>query len=356
MTGIAGMISKSPVIILFRSRAGVGLGSFVELLILLWTAGTLAGSPVSTHAMEPVREIQVRPEVWVESDRVTILDLLEAERLPEDWRRIMGRIDLGEAPAVAREKYIGSAPLRSYLEKLFATHGYDPSRVTIKLPPEQVVIKRKTSRIASREIEEIYRNHILSNAPWPAEDVEISGVTFSGAAELPAGDVTHVVEADPRERYVGNVALTVHFFADGRKKRSMKVSGKVQVYRDVVVAARPLSRNETLTEQDVRIQRILTGENLDRYALSLDQAVGKRLLRDTGIHQPLPLGDLDAPIVVKKGTQVTILYEQPGLRISARGQAREDGKAGKAIRVLNTQTNRTVVSEIVDDSTVRAIQ
>jgi flagella basal body P-ring formation protein FlgA len=142
---------------------------------------------------------------------------------------------------------------------------------------------------------------------------------------------------------------------DGRKKRSVRVAGKVQLYQEVVVAARPLSRNDTVGENDIQLQRLQVGENPDRYALSSGQVVGRRLLRDTGLYQPLLLNELDAPLALKKGAAVTILYEQPGLRISARGQAREDGRMGKAIRVLNMQTNRTVLSEIVDGATVRAI-
>lgn len=324
-------------------------------LIILLAAGLSLGSWTTCLGMEPVRELRARPEVWIESDRVSILNLFEGEGLPEEWRSLMAGIDLGEAPAMGREKFIGSAPLRSYIEKLIASQGLDPSRVIIDLPPDQVVVKRKTSRIAPGEIEEIYRNHVLSNAPWRPEDLEISGITHSGPAELPAGRVSHVVEANPRERYIGNVILTIHFHADGGKKRSVRVAGKVQLHREVVVAARPLSRNETLTEQDVQLQRMPVGENTDRYASSVEQVVGRRLLRDAEPYQTLMLTDLDSPLILRKGAPVTILYEQPGLRISAKGQAREDGGTGKAIRVLNTQTNRTVISEIVDGSTVRAI-
>ncbi|MCU0572545.1 MAG: flagellar basal body P-ring formation chaperone FlgA [Syntrophobacteraceae bacterium] len=324
-------------------------------LIIFLAAGMSLGSWTTCLGMEPMRELRARPEVWIESDRVNILHLFEGERLPEEWRSLMAGIDLGEAPIMGREKFIGSAPLRSYLEKLIASQGLDPSRVIIDLPPDQVVLKRKTSRIAPGEIEEIYRNHILNNAPWRPEDLEISGITHSGLAELPAGKVSHVVDANPRERYVGNVILTIHFLADGGKKRSIRVAGKVQLHREVVVAARPLSRNDILTELDVQLQRMPVGENTDRYATRVEQVVGRRLVRDAELHQSLMLTDLDSPLILRKGAPVTILYEQPGLRISAKGQAREDGGAGKAIRVLNTQTNRTVISEIMDGSTVRAI-
>ncbi len=323
----------------------------------LWhVMGSTTGfSTGSCLASEVLRELRVRHEVRIESDRVKLLDLFHADSVPEDWKNLMAGIDLGEAPTVGNDKFIASAQLRSYLDQLLSSRGIDGAQVKIVLPPEQVTIKRQASQITVGEIEEIFRNHILSNAPWRPEDMEIQGITYSGLTDIPAGQVSHVVESNPKERYVGNVVLTIHFHVDGRKKRSVRVAGKVQLYQEVVVAARPLSRNDTIGDNDIQLQRFQVGENPDRYALSPAQVIGRRLLRDTGLYQPLLLNELDAPLALKKGAAVTILYEQPGLRISARGQAREDGWMGKTIRVLNLQTNRTVLSEIVDEATVRAI-
>jgi flagella basal body P-ring formation protein FlgA len=327
----------------------------ISLSLLHVIGSTMGFSTGSCLASEVLRELRVRQEVWIESDRVKLLDLFHAESVPEDWKNLMAGIDLGEAPTVGNDKFIASGPLRSYLDQLLSSRGIDGSQVKIVLPPEQVTIKRQASQIAGGEIEEIFRSHILSNAPWRPEDMEIQGITYSGLTDLPAGKVSHVVESNPKERYVGNVVLTIHFYVDGRKKRSVRVAGKVQLYQEVVVAVRPLSRNDTVGENDIQLQRFQVGENPDRYALSPAQVIGRRLLRDTGLYQPLLLNELDAPLAIKKGAAVTILYEQPGLRISTRGQAREDGRMGKTIRVLNLQTNRTVLSEIVDEATVRAI-
>ncbi len=324
-------------------------------LIILAVALTSLASPAPSSALEPPQALQARPEVWVESDRVKLLSLFEESRLPADWKSLLSGIDLGEAPALGTSKFIGSAALRSYLEQLMTSRGVDPARIRIELPPDQVTVRRKAHRISTQEIEDIYRSHILSSSPWRPEDLVIEGITPSDAVELPAGAIDHVVETSPRERYLGNVVLTLHFHVDGRKIRSIRVSGKVQLFQEVIVAARPLERGEILTDGDVQLQRIQIGDNLQRYVSSAEQAMGRRVLRDAALQQPLFLTDLDAPLVLRKGSQVTILFERPGLRISAKGQAREDGGIGKSIRVLNMQTNRTVLSEVVDASTVRAI-
>lgn len=328
---------------------------FLISLHLMPLTGFLLGCFSTCLAQEPIPRLKVRHEVWVSSDRVKLMDLFEKDETPASWWKLLEGIDLGKAPSVGNDKFIASNSLRSYLEQLLSSQGFDPASVSIELPPGQVIIKARPNGISKAEIEAMCRKYILEHAPWKPEDMDIQSFTLSGMLDVPDGQVSHVIEANPNERYVGNVILSIHLLVDGKKKRTLKAAGKVQLHQEVVVASRPMRRNETVGESDVQMQRFNVGDAPDRYASNIDQVVGKRLLRDTGQYQPVLTGDLDTPHVLKKGAAVTIVYEQPGLRVSARGQAREDGKAGNTIRVLNTQTNKTVVCEIVDGSTVKAI-
>jgi flagellar basal body P-ring formation protein FlgA len=330
---------------------------FILLLCLhlLPAVETGLGTSSDCFALEAIHRLQVQHEVWVGSNRVTLLDLFQTDGMPEDWKTMLAGIDLGEAPSAGNNKFIASDPLRGYLEQLFAAKGINPTTVNIELPPGQVTIKRQTNHVTQEEIERIYKEHILSNAPWKPEDMEIHNITYSGMTDLPSGEVSHWVESNPKERYIGNVILTIDLMVDGKKKRSIKAAGKVQLTPEVVVATRPLKKHETIGDGDVGLQRFNVGEKLDRYAMSIEQVLGKRLLRDVGLYQAVCPGDLDTPHILKKGATVTILYELPGLKVSAKGLAREDGKAGSTVRIVNTQTNRTVLCEIVDGSTVRAL-
>jgi flagellar basal body P-ring formation protein FlgA len=324
-------------------------------LNLVTAVGAGLGTASDCLALEAIHKLQVQHEVWIDSDRVTLLDLFQKDGMPEDWKTMLAGIDLGEAPSAGNNKFIASDPLRDYLAQLFAAKGLDPSTMKIELPPGQVTIKRQTNQVTKEDIERIFKEHILSNAPWKPEDMEIHSITYSGITDLPAGKVSHWVEPNPRERYIGNVILTIDLLVDGKKKRSIKAAGKIQLTREVVVATRPLKKNETIGDGDVGLQRFTVGEKLDRYAMNIDQVLGKRLLRDVGLYQAVCPGDLDIPHILKKGATVTILYELPGLKVSAKGLAREDGKVGSTVHIVNTQTNRTVLCEIVDGSTVKAL-
>lgn len=47
-------------------------------------------------------------------------------------------------------------------------------------------------------------------------------------------------------------------------------------------------------------------------------------------------------VAIRRGETVTLLYAAPGLQISARARANEDGAVGQSIRLVNLTSNRTI--------------
>ena len=53
-------------------------------------------------------------------------------------------------------------------------------------------------------------------------------------------------------------------------------------------------------------------------------------------------GEVGPPRLVRRGRAVTMTYEREGLRITALGQAQDDGALGEAVRVVNADSRRQV--------------
>ena len=52
--------------------------------------------------------------------------------------------------------------------------------------------------------------------------------------------------------------------------------------------------------------------------------------------------ELRRPLLVAKGDMVTITLKRPGLELSAKGRAIEDGSKGDTIRVTNSQSKNVI--------------
>ena len=341
-------VSRSAVPLLFAALAWITL---VVPAISFPGASFHSGA----WAMDKLQEIHVLGNVSASRKRVSLMDLVDRGTIPEQWQKSMAAIDIGEAPSVGSQKYIDPRNLHPFLCQFIESQGTASAKIQIHMP-ERIVVERKSIELSQDRIEEIYRKCVADNAPWDQEEMVIQRITTSGHAVLPDGEVTHEVAFAPREKFIGNVTATIDLFVDGEKVRSLRVTGKIDVTLNVVQLTRPLKQNEIIGPDDLETRRIVTGEAPDRFITRPEQAVGKRLVRNTAPQQPLEAKDLDKALVLKRGDLVTIVYDHPGLRLTARGQVKEDGAAGDNIRVHNSASNKTILCRVVDAQTVQATQ
>lgn len=61
-----------------------------------------------------------------------------------------------------------------------------------------------------------------------------------------------------------------------------------------------------------------------------------------------------ADAAVRRGESVTLVYEAPGMSLSMRARALEDGAVGQSVRLLNTSSNRTIDAVVTGPGAARA--
>ena len=266
----------------------------------------------------------------------------------------MGGLNIGDAPQAGSEKYIDPGQLRTYLVRLLDSYGINSSEVKFDIP-DRIVVRRESTQITQEQIEEIFKKFVFENSPWKQEEINIQRVHFSGLPVIPTGKMTYEVTASsPKERFIGNVTATIDFYVNGEKARTLSVVGKVEVFGNAYLASRPLKQNQMISAADLEVQKINLTDAADRFATRLDQVENRRVLRNIGVHQPLELKDLDKPLVLKRGDMVKIVYDQPGLSVTAKGQVNADGGVGDTLAVTNVTSKKTIYCKVVDAQTVRA--
>lgn len=132
-----------------------------------------------------------------------------------------------------------------------------------------------------------------------------------------------------------------------------RVSGIAEEVMEIPVLARPVQRGEVITEADIttiRSRIMLLSRNTVTDVKQLAGLSAKRPLRSG---QPLQLSDVEHPLIVAKGSLVTIVYEVPGLSLTNQGRALEAGAMGDTISVLNPESHRTLLATVVASDRVR---
>ena len=207
-------------------------------------------------------------------------------------------------------------------------------------------------QVSGERIRQQVIRHIEQSMPWPRDAVRIDISVPPDISGLVKDRITIRVDTVGSEEYVGEMSFLVRV-SDGRQQRQVTVRGRLEILRDIAVAARTLERDDILSAADIKIKKKWV-RNIDPKLIDTpDQAVGKRVVMSLKAGAELKTALLKEPVVVKRGRNVRINLEKGAMLISTMGVSEEDGAAGSMIRVRNLSSNRTIYAKVMDSNNVR---
>lgn len=139
---------------------------------------------------------------------------------------------------------------------------------------------------------------------------------------------------------VGNRTIGVK--CQGSVEWTVYVPVKVKVIKSVVVTARALPANQTLTTQDVKLEAIDIAELRQGYQQSLDQVVGQQLKYPLAVGMVIPSRSLKQEKVVRRGEQITLVASAGTMEVRMSGTALDDASVGDKVKVKNSSSQRVV--------------
>lgn len=134
--------------------------------------------------------------------------------------------------------------------------------------------------------------------------------------------------------------LTVGVKCTDSNPWSLHVPVTVTVYKNVIVAAKSLSRGEVLTEKDFKRVKYDMSKLPAGYIEDPRYGIGMELKRRLASGAPLTTSMMKKPHIIKRGQQVSIVARAGGMEVRMSGKALAHGAVGDRIRVLNVKSKR----------------
>ncbi|MDH4100408.1 MAG: flagellar basal body P-ring formation chaperone FlgA [Nitrospirota bacterium] len=255
------------------------------------------------------------------------------------------RVPDAERPVIINREYIG---LR------LAQSGIDTAGVKIIAPP-RITIHRESQLVdaqrINREVERYVKNMMGTGAD--KAKVEITGI--DNDLLLPPGKVAFEVGADTPPKYWGYARVPVTLSVDGVVKKKVWAKVSVSFMEDVVVLSEPVKRGEVITEEMVTVEQRDTLRLKNSVLRDTGEVVGKNATRNLQAGDMLARNAVELPLVIKRGSRVTVVAENNGFRVSILAEAMENGAKGDTIKVKNLDSRKIIQAEVVDESTARAL-
>lgn len=122
---------------------------------------------------------------------------------------------------------------------------------------------------------------------------------------------------------------------------------------EAVVPAHDIARGALIADGDLASKSIGTLRANEGIIRNISDAAGKEAKRALRAGEFLRISDLKRPTLVAKGSTVTMVFEAPGITLTATGRALAEGGEGDSIPVLNPTSFRQVVAVVTAAGTVR---
>jgi flagellar basal body P-ring formation protein FlgA len=216
---------------------------------------------------------------------------------------------------------------------------------------DRVVVERPAITIGDAEIMAAVRAELAKHKLDPKGDVELTtrGLSLQIPADAPAQVEVRNFNLDERTgQFNGRIVAPG---ADGTQ--SLPISGRIYRTIQVPTLSRRVAAGETVGRDDIQWQTARADAIARNVILDADKIVGMEAKRPLQADLPLHAGDVREPIVVAKGSLVTLVVQSPTMTLTSKGRAMENGARGESIRVQNTQSKIVVEGEVVSSGTVR---
>jgi flagellar basal body P-ring formation protein FlgA len=213
---------------------------------------------------------------------------------------------------------------------------------------KEISVTRLARTLEGKEIEQQIAHTLeRKNGLGEAANLNLTFDRDPGDIKMDAGNTggmqATIVRFDPRN---GRFDITFEISNDsGTVPTKLRFTGSVIETVEAAVLARGVERNDVLKSSDVLVERRPKSE-VGNDAATRDRAVGMQARRQLRAGQAVRMADLAKPDLVQRDQNVTLIYETPGLYLTVRGKATENGTEGDVVNVLNLQSKRTVTGVV----------
>ena len=121
----------------------------------------------------------------------------------------------------------------------------------------------------------------------------------------------------------------------------------------IVVPSHDIKRGDVIGDSDLVYQNVNAAGMIAGIASSMDQLDGMEARRFLHAGEALRLDDVRHPILVTKGSNVTMTFSAPGISLTATGKAMSEGGVGDSVTVLNPVSYKQISAVVTGSGQVR---
>ena len=315
------------------------------LLCLPLVAVPAAAQPLDVTGSRQQVLVNGRSQVLVTKSDVLLGDLAEirSTRLQDDEIIIgLQKIFITKAPAPGRQSEVSAAVV---LEQLRSA-GVDLNQIGYSLP-RSMLVQRAGRAISHAEVTDAIRAALERGG----REISLRRVDYRDNVFVLPGVVT--LGAKLLETSVaGRMEFALSAEAAGSEPIRFQVGADIDEWREVPVAARPISKGSVIGEDDLKVARMSLRLVPGDAEVERGGIVGLEASRSIGLGEVFQRNKLVIPAVITAGSKVIMRYQTALIEATASGTALEAGIAGQIIKIKNDASRKILTGTVLEPGLV----
>ena len=305
-----------------------------------WLAALLSLAGLAVASQGSPESLALRNPAVVSGPDILLKELVHSPGdLPEGWG---DRVVMKAPPPGKPQQY-------SITTMAYALQQY-PDMGEVALRGEvNITVQRDGVPLDMALVEDAIRAFVEQDESWKDKTVDIECdtprapilVANKGRLEV------RVENSAPESGSGGFHIFDAALYTDGKLDRTIQVRARVMALQEFWVAAQPLNRGQTLTEDDIK-PKLMPSDSLRRGFVPVSDIIaGFQIERALNLEQPISRHYLRQPMCAERGEWITVVGERGGLKISLRAKALGDGRLGENVLCMNEQSKRRLLVRMV---------
>lgn len=216
---------------------------------------------------------------------------------------------------------------------------------------DRVVVLRASDTVGSADILSALEDAMRGQGLPAGLEIELGGGLEPIA--IPTNTLERVVIADLSvDLRAGRFSSHVEVAPGTPQARRLRLSGRVFETLEIPVPVRAVNRGDVIGPHDLRWQVIRTNQVQAGILTTPGEMVGMAATRSLRPGDMIRVRDVERPVLVSRGSLVTMSLRTAFMTLSAQGRALENGSVGDVVRVRNLRSNQTVLGTVTADGSI----
>ena len=318
------------------------MARWAAIFLLAWLA-----CPLAVYGNASIT-IKMHAAATVGNDVVCLGDVSDIISMDQSKIQELSGIKIADAPLAGQSRWVHADEIKMRLKQA----GLDEQQYLI-WASGPVKVLRRYATVAPENINAAVKAFVLRHAPWKPDQLKVDRLTFDQELTVPPGKVAYQVTAPKHTDWLGPIPFSVLVVVDGQAVKKVTAPATIEVWSDVVIAAKPLGKFQPIHADDILIKKMNLARVPSNVIATAEQVLGRRANRNIAANSILRSDQVEMPPVIKRGDVIQVIAESDVLKVTAKGLAKENGAKGDRIQVMNLGSKKIIYALVVDGQTVQ---